>query len=187
VIILTAFNSAFAEIGELCVASLRKYQSIRPHINVVKESIPDDYDRPASWYKLGLIRKHLTGSGFVLWIDADAMIVGRQDLTRLIKPKTLNISKDCNGINCGVMAWRDVPEAHAALSRMDELYSQYENHPWFEQAALMSFEHEVQIFYQAKKVFNAYPSDRTIATQIMHWPGMSIEERLPLMRKELKA
>lgn len=178
--LLTGYNEAFVEIGDICANSLRRYGS-NHGLPVSVESIPIDFPRPASWAKCDLILKHLSASDFVLWIDADAMIVGGLDIRGLLVNSVLNIAKDANGINCGVMAWKNCMEAQRALMRMRD---DPEDHHWFEQNALMKFVDELEVHYQEKEVWNAYPEDRTERSLILHWPGRSIEERLPLMREE---
>lgn len=186
-LILTAFNSAYTEMGSLCVQSIARYCKLHPKARFVSQLIPDDYARPASWFKVGAIRRHLPDHDFVLWIDCDALIIGKQDITQILSPVTLNISKDKNGMNHGVATWRNCPESLAALDRMESLSAEFLNHPWWEQAALMTFIDEISVCYQPKEVFNAYPEDACEATQILHFPGMTNEERIPLMKERLPA
>ncbi len=179
--ILTASNSAFAEAASLCISAAGRYCSTR-NIRLVREFIPDSYSRQPSWAKVQFIKRHLQFNDYVLWVDADAMIVGNHDLHALLAPATLNIAKDANGINCGVMAWRCCPQAFEALHRMDAAYERFRDDVWFEQKALMEFVDELDVHYQPKHIFNAYEDDACADTFIRHWPGMSMEERLPLMR-----
>ena len=186
-LILTAHNSSHAEIGSLCVQSIARYCRAHPEARFIAHLIPDNYPRKASWYKIELIKRHLPDHDYVLWIDADALIVGSDDLASILKPATLNISSDNNGINHGVVAWKNCEESFRAFDRIESLYPQFTEHIWFEQAALMTFVDELNVFYQPKEVFNAYQHDLCAKTQILHFPGMKTEERLPLMKGALAA
>lgn len=150
--------------------------------------MPPTDGAPSSWGKIPLIHEHLKHDEFVLWIDSDALIVGEMDFRSLIQPTTLNISKDVNGINCGVMAWMNCQEAFDSLLRIQSMREQFKEHIWFEQAALMTFVDEINVTYLEKSVFNAYPEEASIdfsdvseQTQIIHWPGMSEDDRIPYM------
>lgn len=180
-LLLTAFNEAFEEIGGLAARSMRSYRERVPWLWVTEMTLRTN-GRPPSWGKLEHIRHFLPHYDYVQWLDADALILGQQDLRDLLKPATLNIAKDANGINCGVMAWRNCPEAFAALDRMEKAYERFKDHPWFEQAALMEFVDELDVHYQEKRVYNAYQHDFCAETLIRHWPGEPNDVRLREMR-----
>lgn len=192
--ILTAFNKAFRHIGGICAHSIKTYAAAQG-LKAAIETIPDDYPRPASWAKVGLIRKHLKEVDYVLWIDADALVIGNGSFQTIIEPVTLNIAKDDNGINCGVMCWKNTPEAARTLDAIEALYDHYRDDPWFEQRALMALIEagkpipEGEIYYQPKHLFNAYPGEQTADTLILHFPGMpSAEDRVkPMMQAALDA
>jgi hypothetical protein len=181
-LLLTAFNEAFADIGELAIGSINAYRDRCRGINTLPVTICGRGQGHPSWAKIGCIRANLPHYDYVQWIDADALILGQQDLRDLLKPATLNIAKDGNGINCGVMAWRNCPEAFAALDRMEKAYERFKDHPWFEQAALMEFVDELDVHYQEKRIYNAYQHDFCAETLIRHWPGEPNDVRLREMR-----
>lgn len=197
--ILTAYNKAFRHIGSICAHSIRTYASAQD-LNYAIEEIPEDYPRPASWAKVNLIRKHLRETDYVFWVDADALVIGRQSFDTIAQPVTLNIAKDDNGINCGVMCWRNDRIAHAVLEKIESYYEKYKDDPWFEQAALMQIIEEsknaemadaalLKIFYQPKHIFNAYPGEQTAETLVLHFPGMPTPEDrvVPMMEAALNA
>ncbi len=179
-LILTAFNSAYAEIGSLCVQSIARYCRDHPEYRFVSHLIPDDYDRPASWHKLELIKRYLPENDFVLWLDSDAIIIGKGDLRAMLKDATLNVTEDVNGLNCGIMAWKSCHEAFASLTRAEKLYEAHKDD-------------QINVHYQPKAIFNAYgkgvtgESDVCEDTVIIHYPGMSAEERIPYMEEALAA
>jgi hypothetical protein len=192
--ILTAFNRAFHHIGSICAHSIKTYAAAQG-LKAAVEEIPEEYTRPASWAKVNLIRKHLRETDYVMWVDADALIIGTNDFKTIIEPVTLNISKDANGINCGVMCWRNDGQSDRILGAMDDLYERYQEDPWFEQRALMTIiEGEVllredNVYYQPKHLFNAYPGEQTAHTLVLHFPGMPTpEDRVePMMNAALNA
>lgn len=190
-LILTAFNSAFSEIGSLCVQSIMRYCREHPEYRFVSSYIPDDYSLPPSWYKLGLIQKHLPAHDFVLWVDADALIVGSNDLLGLMSNEaTINICEDSNGLNCGVVGWRNCPEAFELLTRLESMSSEFKDHPWWEQKALHTIVESdpeaVNVNLVPKEIMNAYEFDLCSKTQILHFPGMG-DDRLEAMKKHMAA
>ncbi len=185
--ILTAYTRSFEHIGNLCYDSILRYGR-RLDISHSNSIIPETYDRAASWYKLAAIRERLANFDYVLWVDADALIIGNADVREIIQPATLNLARDANGINCGVVAWRNCRQSFDVLDRLERLYAKFSEHPWAEQGALMSFESEVDIYEQPHELWNAYPTEieggGPIDPQalICHWPGMPANERVPWMK-----
>jgi hypothetical protein len=182
-LILTGFNSKLAACGSYCIRSVERYLTKYPKYHFAVEIIPEGYERPASWYKVAAILKHLPHHDFVLWLDADSQIVGDADIGAMLKDKTLNIARDKNGLNHGIAAWKNCPESFWALETMNRGYEGKEDHPWQEQSVLMEIESKIQIHYQDKVKFNAYPEDVTSESQILHFPGMLPHDRLPMMAK----
>lgn len=180
-IICTAYNEAMKQVAVRCLDSIRWYCHRNRGTIFTVDRIPDDYPRKPSWYKLEVIEHHLKHHDTVLWVDADTLIVGDDICSLLDMSVTLNISRDENGINCGVMAWNACEEAFKAISRIHSLYPDFKDHIWWEQAALMTFIDELTVNYLPKEIFNAYQGEAVLDTKIMHYPGMSNEERLKLM------
>jgi hypothetical protein len=184
-VIISAWNKAFEPVAKITKQWTQHYCKKKgiPHSFSL---IPDDYPRPASWFKIEAIRSALHYYRQVLWIDADAYIDGAADIRDFLRPNILNIALDQNGINCGVMAWHSEKEAFRALERIYKAYPKFEDHPWFEQAALMEFVDELDYHEQRKVVFNAYPGEFTEETLIYHWPGMEPEARLQAIQEHLE-
>lgn len=179
-ILLTAHNAEYKECGDICVKSMQSYCSTHAGCDYVRMRIPDTFKRPPSWFKVGAILSALPFTDYVLWIDADAMIVGEQDFRRLVKPVTLNIARDDNGINNGVAAWKNCQQSFCVLREIDQMEEFFE-HQWWEQAALSSIIQRVSVFEQPKKQWNAYKEDVCDSSQVVHFPGMPIDERLSNM------
>ncbi len=186
-LIATASNNAVRDWRDLCAESMERYCESHQDVQCASLSIPEDYERAPGWFKIGVIVEFLPKFDYVLTLDPDTLIVGNRDFAEIIQPSTLNIAKDGNGINCGVMAWRNCSAAFDALNRLEALYPEFKGHIWNEQAALMTFVDELDVFYQPKSIWNAYPHfqpDVTDETMIVHWPGGPPgQERARLMRK----
>jgi hypothetical protein len=185
--ILTAYTQDYENVGNLCYDSILRYGR-KLGISHSNSIIPADYRRPPSWFKLEAIKEKLPHFDCVLWVDADAMIIGDRDVREIIGPDTVNLSKDINGPNCGVMALRNCAKAFEFLGKADSLYEQFKEYPWYEQAAIQSFIHNFDAKYHPKHIWNAYPSevegggDVTKETLICHWPGVPFREKIAWMK-----
>lgn len=186
-LIVTAFNKAYQRLGDNCCESLRRHCARYPDDRWQHYHIPADFGYAASWYKINVINDALSQDSRVLWIDADAMIVGSRPFDVILGDATLNIARDDNGVNCGVMAWKQNEQAFGALTRLLALREEYKDHIWWEQAALQSFIGELSVHYPEKRVFNAYQEDRCEDTQILHIPGLHIHERTMILEEALQS
>lgn len=184
-LILTLFDRAMMECGIVCVRSIERYLSTYPEFHFAVDAIPENYGRHPSWHKVESLQKHLPDHDFVLCLDADSLIIGKQNLRTILKDCTLNIAEDENGANNGIAAWKNCDESFDVLERMHRSHDRQRGKPWFEQHTLHELIDTMDVHYQDKKVFNAYPSDRDATTQILHYPGMTPRDRLPLMQREL--
>lgn len=180
-LILTAFNRQMMECGVLCVRSIERYLTKHPQFHFAFEAIPEEYARPASWFKVPAILKHLPAHDFVLWVDADCILSGDGNLRDMLGDSTLNIARDHHGPNNGVAAWKNCPEAFYVLETVNRSYDKWIDAPWYEQHQIMEMEGQIQVTYQPKHIFNAYPEDTNSETIIRHWPGMLPSDRWPLM------
>ena len=84
--VLSAADKSFAELQEITSKTLLDYCVFQNYQLIVKEVFP--IDRPTSWYKiLEIIDCFKKGSDFVLWIDADAIIVNKNTrIEKFIEP-----------------------------------------------------------------------------------------------------
>jgi hypothetical protein len=161
-----------------------------------------EYDRPASWYKIKVILECLDQNyDFLLWIDADAIILNKNfNLKSLIKTdKNFYISKDLNTLNFGVFLAR---KNEFSKDLFEKIYSmtEYINHAWWEQAALIDLYNLDYNNIQSKtelvpqNTLNAYEYqyygfDRSHDGQIdsnsfiAHFPALPLDSRLFLMKK----
>jgi len=106
----------------------------------------DSYDRPPAWGKIPLFRRLLEAYDFVLWIDADAIILDPSLDIETVIPKnayqafaytTIWPELGGQGYPCtGVWALRAGERAQRFLAAVWEQHDLVDQHPW-EQAAAM--------------------------------------------------
>lgn len=191
-VICTAWNAKFAKLGELCSESI--LQHIRrvearggSGITFVSQLIPDNYPRPASWFKIPFIKELLQTNPHVLWMDCDALMMDQGDIREVFgeHPAPLQISEDENGVNCGVMAWhQDGGHSVQQLQNIENLYEEFKDHQWWEQGAiqkLMTGSEPAWWGILPKPIFNAYTSELCPETRILHLAGFELDQRIKIM------
>lgn len=151
--------------------------------------IDPKYPRPYSWFKLRALIHHLPHHKGILWIDADAMPL--EPLPNLEKhcPEMVALSRDINGWNCGVMFWRNCPEAFEWLWTLYDSFDQYRDHPWYEQAAFHTKAEAMMKHGGIRilaKTWNSYEGEDDGPPLILHLPARSDEYRLKVMGYRLK-
>ena len=136
-------------------------------------------ERPASWYKIPLIKKAFeNGCDWAFYVDIDAWFLNFEKSVKdfLATDKDIVISRDVNGFNCGVMALRNCSYNQDLLDKLWE-QDQFLDHIWWEQAAFQNFENENynglkdRIEIAPKEIFNAYYTDYTPESMLVHAVG----------------
>lgn len=188
VIILTAWDEAFSRIGKMSVDSTEKY-CIRTGMVHREAVIPEDYDRHPSWFKVDLILEYLPKADYILWMDADTLLIDSRDIRDIIEDVPLNIARDANGENCGVMAWKNCEESLVKLHQINDAYEEFKDHKWWEQGIVQRLIRETPKcnqwwFHQPKQVWNAYTDELCPETRIIHYPGFSVYEKTKLMEAQ---
>lgn len=184
--IITASNKAQQSLTEIAKSSALLC-GIEPERHLVLP-IPENYPKHPSWFKIRALIDHLRNHEFLCWMDADAMMIDFIDWQFYLGGQsTCYIARDVNGLNCGVMIWRNCPQAFEALWEIYDSYERFAQHPWFEQGALHTMAEGIDIGPLPKVVFNAYPKDRQHDSRILHWPATKYEVKLEAMKKELHA
>lgn len=146
--IVTFYDSGFRRIGDLAWDSMRAYAAMQGY-SCMRFREPSS-GRPYSWEKISCIEKALDlGYDFVLWIDADAMVVDTgQDIRSAIgeagsaREKDFFLTRHAMGggksPNLGVVLVRNSEPARKILGDMWNM-KKYENHRWWEQAAFLEY------------------------------------------------
>lgn len=151
-------------------------------------TIPHDYHRSKnpSWFRIRALLDHLHNHEIILWMDSDVMMLQPINWKVMLPGEhMLYVAKDVNGINHGVAAWRNTPKAREFLWRIYDSHWAFRNHPWHEQGVIHTLAERMDICYVDKQVFNAYESDLSDESCILHLPAKSFEHRLKVMGEQL--
>jgi len=188
--VISSATSSWKELQDITSKSLREYAKINNY--QLQVDFVDEFERPASWYKVKKILKSFENNNdFSIWVDCDACIVNKSiKLESFVENgKDLYISKDKNGINCGVFMLRN---NKSSIDLLNAIWKEekFINRMWWEQAALMSLIREnkypeSKIKYLPKEIFNAYNHDFSDNSLIYHLPGASYHTRLERFKKVL--
>lgn len=200
--IISAFSNNYRSLMEITSLSIKKFGH-KNSIDVIIEEIIN-YDRPYSWYKIKLILDLLKNNQYeyILWIDTDATILNTNySLDSFIKfDKYFYVSKDINGINCGVIM---IENNDYIINFLTQVYSmtQYLHDGWWEQKAIHDLINinynniNEYIEYIPQNIWNAYDYksynikfDGNVCekTFIFHTPGMPLNNRISKIQEKLK-
>jgi hypothetical protein len=140
----TSYDARFVDIGSYCAIGLHLYAARWKCAVHIDTDIK--LERPPAWHRVHLIPQLFdAGYEYVLWTDADSLFVRFDvDVLAEIRPdKDLYIVEHPNPDypnfkvpNTGVMLVRNSPWSRALFEQIWSM-KQYENHPWWENAALI--------------------------------------------------
>jgi len=201
--IISSYDQNYKELSDISAASYVPYCEKN---NLIYERYEiTETDRPTSWYKIKIIEKEFdAGTDCVLYVDADTLLVNQQfDYETLISTNhDIYFSMDSNGINCGVMIWRNTPLTREILKLWWDL-PEHIRHPntregCWEQS---DFQH---LFYSnlfdiqsvtgivRQNILNAYKYETVSAywplgevnaeSFIFHCPGIPLAQKISLMK-----
>jgi hypothetical protein len=135
--IISGYTENIKEISDISYNSYVDY-CLKNCIELERHQIKE-IERGPSWYKVQFILNEFNkGHEWVMWVDADTLLVNKNfDINQLIdKNSEVIISRDINGLNCGVMLWKKTTRTQEILKAIwDSL--EFLNHPWWEQAAFI--------------------------------------------------
>jgi hypothetical protein len=137
--VLSGADKNFSELQDITSKTLLDYCVYQNYELIIKEF--HSTERPTSWYKIPEIIQCLkNGSDFVLWIDADAIIVNKNIRIEsfIENGKDFYFANNYIGINCGVMLFRNSP---LILNFLADIWNQtdYIYHMWWENGAIMDY------------------------------------------------
>jgi len=160
-------------------------------------------ERPASWYKIPLMKEYLRTYDRVLWIDVDVVIIdGRKnildDLGEGIHGMVVHNTSEGQIPNMGV--WITTPEV---VPYLEQAWEQHDliHHAWWEQAAmlrLMGFKIQSPGVGRIKSTvlwdktsvlpnqWNHHPFSPVDNPYFKHWTPFSFEHRMSGMRQDVK-
>lgn len=169
---------------------------------------PAPPDRPPSWGKVLLLQQLLSRYDEVLWIDADAVVLDdTRDITDDLEPGDLmglvaHVTPEGDDPipNSGVWLLRNDP---AVIDFLDEVWdcTGFIDHKWWENAAVLQLlgyqlqprvrlEDPAPLWFRTRLLsteWNSVPPDPHPSPRIVHFAGMSHEERLHGIRQALGA
>jgi hypothetical protein len=153
--ILSAYDDNFSEIGAISEKSIRLYAMLHNADFEVRRNFP--IGRPPAWAKVRFLIDEIRKGEheFLLWIDADACFVrGDADILSCVRPEKdlFLVNHRVNGGMLtnfpGVHAYFERPNTGLILARssrwslefLERVWNktEYMNHPWWENAALMA-------------------------------------------------
>ena len=157
--IVTAYDDAYKTISDITYKTVHKYG--RKHaIQTTRHHLPS-LGYPPHWHKIKIIRLALDSKrDWVMWMDADAHINNQEyDIKKLINNQSdLTISEDFNGINSGVMIWRNTLKTREFLKAVWEEKDQTK-HEFEEQHAitkLLQKGADITVNKVPQRILNAY-------------------------------
>jgi galactosyl transferase GMA12/MNN10 family len=133
-------GTEFKKSVELCTQSQEAYALRHGYTRITDESVCDP-SRPLPWSKIPLIQKYLSHYDYIVWMDADVLIMNPEIkleiFINMMKPSSfMIIGHDLNNLNTGVFVIRNCPLAREFLADVWNK-TEYLNHKWWEQGAII--------------------------------------------------
>lgn len=199
----TAYDDAYSAMGDLCAASLARYAAAHGLELCVSRTLPDT-GRPPAWAKIPVIERLLDdGCDFVLWVDADAVVVRAEPDIRAEIAADKNLYLACHQLTGspmpGMTVSLDVPNTGVMLLR-NTLWTRdflravwareaYLRHRWWENAAVL----EVMGYHRLLDSAAINAPDPAVMARVkwLDWNWNSIpgacEGRSPIIRHHTRA
>lgn len=165
---LSLATDEIAPIREISFPNKASYCSRHGYIWVpmTNADVPSYGVKKPSWYKLMDVLQAIDSKRFhwIWWTDADSVICQPwvKLETFIDEEVDLIVAHDSNGINFGQFLIRSCEAAAEFLRMAWDMYPKYEDHPWFEQAAVQelvrSGNHRLRIKIITQREFNCYPT-----------------------------
>lgn len=177
-----AIGNEYKKVVEPSQNTKRLYCEMHGYDYIDDESVYDN-TRPIPWSKILLIQKYLANYDYIVWIDADAMIMDNtqklEDKILLMEGKDIMCIEHFNDINTGVLFVKNTEYSHAFMSR---LYSKKEfiNFPnWEQDAFIHMYKTEEKItdhviilsFHYERQIQDYWFSFQPYCSFILHYAG----------------
>lgn len=186
-LVVSGANSSMQELQKLTSPTLKKYCNYHGYDCNLAEITQTE--RPAPWYKIQLIQQGFDqGYDFVLWIDADAIIVNPYPLTKWTEEnKDFYFACNWAAMNSGVMLLRNTQINQDFLNLVWD-QTQFIDDTWWEQRAIIHLMENGVYPYQLIKEI---PSEIFNTDQywggcfVYHLSGVANSDRIRMFRKVL--
>jgi len=187
-----------AELLELTGPTFAEYAALHGYELHLLGNTPAQ-DRPPSWGKVVILQRLLSAYDEVLWVDADAVIVDcRRDISDDLHPQDLmglaaHVTPEGDDPipNAGVWFLRRDP---AIVELLEGVWSAetFIDHKWWENAAVLTLlgyrleprvalDQPAPLWFRTRLLSNEWNSiaaDPSPTPRIVHFPGMTHQERL---------
>ena len=142
------------------------------------------------WEKIPMLRKYLSDYDWLMWIDADAMVMNhRVKIEDLIAKCPLDtdliISSDLHGLNAGVFLLRNRQWARDFLQSVDESKPEFISHRYPEQEAMNAIlkdfngkNGDYPVSYLPQWLLNQFWLQWIPGDFIIHHSGGSVEDKV---------
>lgn len=175
--------------ASISVKTIEKYAELwNIDTHIYKHTL--DSTREPPWSKIIALKNHLKDYDWLMWIDADAIIVKYDNFHDIVNnnDKLFLFTKDENGINSGVFFIRNSEESYLYLEKIYDS-TEFINHIWWEQAAIHHLVNTDEAFrnsigYIDKDIYNSY--EITENSSILHLPARTTEYRSKVFKKIYK-
>ncbi len=113
--IVTFFDDQFGSLGELTASVARDYAERNGYRFRCYRKALLSCERHVYWNKVAILLKELEQTEFTLWLDADVLVVGRQRIEDLVPGAEMIVSRDKDGLCCGVILVKNTEWARSFL------------------------------------------------------------------------
>jgi hypothetical protein len=187
-------SGPYSELLDVTAPSFERYAAVHGYdLILLRHDLAPR--RPSSWSKVVLLQQLALAYDFLLWVDADAVIVDpSRDFVEELRPgRHRYLAHRLRGQvvpNCGVMGLRGGRRAERLLSRVWNS-TRFIEHGWWENAALLhllGYDHSPPVgpnrltWDRVRTQFvdgawNSIPLDSCTHPRIKHYPGEGLAQR----------
>jgi hypothetical protein len=197
-VISLACGEKYIEKWQTGISSKKNYCK-KNNYEFVQEYNHLDPSRPVPWSKIKLIQRELDSADFIIWLDADTIIMNdkhrlEEYLLDMNKNHILLIGQDLNAINSGVFFIKNCEQSRVFL---EDVYNQTDciNAAWWEQQAIINIfpkykQHIRVIPTKFVHIFNAYYSEKCKNFKkgcfLIHFAGMGLDSNIEIYEQRLQ-
>jgi hypothetical protein len=184
--IISMTDEKYKPVVELTIHVNAQYAQYHGYIFGIKQREKESWAETV-WEKIPILREYLSQFDWLMWIDADAMVMDhRVKIEDLIEKageeKDLIISADLNGLNAGVFLLRNCEWSHQYLKHVDEHKPNYIGLKYPEQMAMdacIPYGTNLQhVAYLPQWLLNQFWIQWIPGDFIIHHSGGSVEDKV---------
>jgi hypothetical protein len=180
--VITIYDRHYDPVTEVTFPVVRSYCKSHGYLFKSVYSQPESWAE-AVWEKIPVLRDHLQYFDWLMWIDADAMVMNHTiRLERLIDSAYENahliISRDENGLNAGVFLLKNCDDSMKFLEEVDSKKSEFISRRYPEQEAMQDCLRYLGTAYVPTWVLNQFWCTWMPGDFIIHHAGGSVEDKV---------